>query len=66
MKIREVKSTYGTDFYATYICEHCDHITDKLPGYDDANFHENVIPKRHCQKCEKRRDGTLKKENTNA
>ncbi len=41
------------DFRAIFICDHCDH-TKTLDGYDDANFHQNVIPKMICKKCGKK------------
>lgn len=53
MKIKEIKSQHRRDFYATYECEHCGHVTDKQSGYDDANFHNNVIPKMECPSCGK-------------
>ena len=43
---------YGRDFRAIYVCEHCGH-EDTTSGYDDVNFHENVIPKMKCRKCGK-------------
>jgi len=33
-------------------CEHCSH--EQIgSGYDDANFHRNVIPEMVCPKCGK-------------
>ena len=52
MKIKEITSQHRRDFYAIYECEHCGH-TVKGSGYDDANFHQNVIPKKKCPKCGK-------------
>lgn len=52
MKIKEITSQSRRDFYAIYECEHCGH-TEKGSGYDDANFHQNVIPKMKCEKCGK-------------
>jgi ribosomal protein L37AE/L43A len=57
VRIKEVFSTYGNDFYATYQCEHCDHVTEKRPGYNDGYFHERVIPSWHCDGCGKNRAG---------
>ena len=53
MKIREILSQSRRDFYAIYECEHCAHITPKTSGYDDANFHTNVIPAMKCPSCDK-------------
>lgn len=52
MKIKEITSQSRRDFQAIYECEHCGH-TEKGYGYDDANFHNNVIPKMVCKKCSK-------------
>ena len=52
MKIKEIISQSRRDFYAIYECEHCGH-TEKGEGYDDANYHQNVIPARKCEKCGK-------------
>jgi len=50
MKIKEIKSQNRRDFTAVYECEHCCH-TKTGYGYDDANFHDNVIPKMKCDEC---------------
>ena len=42
MKIKQIVLQYRRDFTGIYECEHCGH-TDKGNGYDDANFHKNVI-----------------------
>lgn len=52
MKIREILTRSRRDFTAIYECEHCGHLI-KSYGYDDRNFHENVIPKMKCENCEK-------------
>ena len=52
MKIKEIKSQHRRDFTAVYLCEHCDHEYEGS-GYDDANFHENVVPNFKCPVCEK-------------
>ena len=53
MKIKTILSQNRRDFWAIYICEHCGYETKKESGYDDANFHQNVIPKMKCIKCGK-------------
>jgi Zn ribbon nucleic-acid-binding protein len=52
MKIKTITSQSRRDFHAIYICEHCNN-EDKGNGYDDDNFHNNVIPKMKCKKCGK-------------
>jgi ribosomal protein L37AE/L43A len=53
MKILEIIHQSRRDFIAIYTCEHCEHTT-KGSGYDDSNFHVNVIPKMECKKCGKK------------
>ena len=50
MRIKEIISQYRRDFTAIYECETCGY-TEKGSGYDDTNFHENVIPKMICKEC---------------
>ena len=52
MKIQTITSRYRRDFHAIYECEHCG-ATEKSYGYDDANFHQNVIPAMKCSACGK-------------
>lgn len=52
MKIKEIIAQHRRDFTAIYICEHCEH-EHTGSGYDDANFHQNVIPQMECPKCGK-------------
>lgn len=52
MKIKVIVSQYRRDFRAVYECEHCGD-TQEGYGYDDENFHQNVIPKMECKKCGK-------------
>ena len=52
MKIKTITSQSRRDFRAIYVCEHCEHEKEGY-GYDDSNFHENVIPKMECPKCGK-------------
>ena len=53
MRIKEIISQNRRDFHAVYECEHCG-ATKKASGYDDANFHQNVIPSMACQSCGER------------
>ena len=57
MKIKRIISQHRRDFYADYECEHCGNIEENKPGYDDAYFHQNVIPKKKCGKCGKTASG---------
>lgn len=51
MKIKRILSQSRRDFQAIYECEGCgEEVEDS--GYDDANFHQNVIPKLKCPKCD--------------
>ncbi len=50
MKIKKITSQHRRDFHAIYECEHCG-ATKSGNGYDDTNFHVNVIPKMQCVKC---------------
>jgi len=51
MKIKKITDQIRRDFRAIYECEHCGHVTQEQSGYDDANFHQNVIPNMKCEKC---------------
>lgn len=52
MKIKQILSQYRRDFTAVYVCEGCGTEVDGR-GYDDSNFHQNVIPAMTCKKCGK-------------
>lgn len=53
MKIKSIEHQTRRDFYAIYECEHCGY-EDRGSGYDDANFHQNVIPAMKCPECGKK------------
>jgi primosomal protein N' len=53
MKIQKITSQSRRDFWADMECEHCGHVEKHVSGYDDANFHQNVIPKMKCKECGK-------------
>ena len=55
MRIQMVKNQNRRDFTAIYECEHCGNLEEGY-GYDDDNFHQNVIPKMECGKCGKTSD----------
>ena len=52
MKIKTIENQFRRDFYAVYECEHCGH-AQRGSGYDDDNFHRNVIPAMKCNACGK-------------
>lgn len=51
MKLIEVTNQSRRDFRGTYECEFCNHVVKNVSGYDDYNFHANVIPKMPCKSC---------------
>jgi Zn ribbon nucleic-acid-binding protein len=59
MKIKTITFQHRRDFEAIYECEHCG-ATDKGYGYDDDNFHRNVIPAMTCKKCGKKAPDTYR------
>ena len=52
MRIKEITYQNRRDFKATFICPFCGHEENHC-GYDDNNFHKNVIPEMECEKCGK-------------
>lgn len=50
MRIKKLTRQYRRDFQAVYECENCGH-TVEGGGYDDRNFHDNVIPDMKCRVC---------------
>ena len=50
MHIQKIVSQNRRDFRAIYECEHCG-CTEEGRGYDDRNFHDNVIPGKKCNNC---------------
>ena len=50
MQIKTKLQQSRRDFNAIYACEHCGHENTSY-GYDDANFHQNVIPNMKCPSC---------------
>ncbi len=52
MRIKQITDRHRRDFTAVYECEHCG-ATDTSSGYDDDNFHRNVIPAMKCKACGK-------------
>lgn len=52
MKIEKILHQNRRDFKAIFKCEHCENEKESW-GYDDTNFHVNVIPEMKCEKCGK-------------
>lgn len=52
MKIKRMLNQHRRDFNAIYVCEGCGY-EEERSGYDDRNFHDNVIPNIKCKQCEK-------------
>lgn len=55
MKIIQITNQHRRDFTAIYKCEGCEHQETK-GGYDDHNFHANVVPAMKCNGCGKSRN----------
>lgn len=61
MKIKEILRQHRRDFRAVYECEGCGEVHtgpngQGSRGYDDRNFHDNVIPNLKCDVCGKSRN----------
>lgn len=54
MEIVDVLWKERADFNAVIRCEHCGHHQPLYSGYDDATFHDKVIPSIKCAYCDKR------------
>ena len=59
MKIKEITQQSRRDYTAVMVCEHCNH-EQKDRGYDDDNYHCNVIPNIKCEKCGKTAPSTYR------
>lgn len=53
MKIKSIIKQHRRDFSAILICDHCENEQILNDGYDDNNYHNNVIPKIKCNYCER-------------
>ena len=60
MKITKVTNRINNDFWATVSCEHCGAVVTNWSGYEDTNYHQNVMPKFHCKECGQNRAGETK------
>lgn len=63
MRIKQKTRQHRRDFWAIFECEHCGHEYERK-GYDDANFHKNVIPEFECPKCNKKVDSNYEPQRT--
>lgn len=60
MKIKEITWQDRRDFRAILECEHCGNEQIDASAYDDAYYHEKVIPSMECKKCGKRAPDTYR------
>ena len=66
MQIKSMKPGTGRDLYGTLSCEHCGSEEKLVGGYDDAHWHNNVLPAQHCPTCRKNRAGDVPSPETHA
>ena len=59
MFIRNILTQHRHDFTATLQCEGCDHRQVLKTGYDDARYHNFVIPAMECEACGRSRNDIL-------
>lgn len=53
MKIKQILDQTRRDFSAIMKCEFCQNEAKLTSGYDDRNYHDNVIPSMVCNDCGK-------------
>lgn len=53
MQLVRIIDQHRRDFTGEYKCENCGDIWINKYGYDDRNYHDNVMPARKCEKCGK-------------
>ena len=51
MKIISIIYQHRRDFTADIICEGCGNRELLTTGYDDRNYHDNVMPNMKCSAC---------------
>lgn len=59
MRIERIIDRHRNDFCAVMICEHCGGLQTIKTGYDDAHYHQHVIPAMTCVGCRKNRAGEI-------
>lgn len=53
MKVTRIYDQHRRDCSCDSQCESCGQVDTDKYAYDDANFWNNVMPKRKCSKCGK-------------
>lgn len=53
MRLIHKTSQYRRDFNGILKCQNCNHKQELKGGYDDAYYHQKVIPAIKCKKCDK-------------
>lgn len=59
MRIKKILGQHRRDFSAILACGFCGAEMPLAGGYDDKNFHGNVIPSIRCESCGKDEPITL-------
>ncbi len=62
MKIKKITFQLRNDFGAVLECEHCGHDQKLMSGYNDAYYHNHVLPAIVCELCGKNRAGQTRKD----
>lgn len=52
MKIEEITWRSRNDFHAILRCEHCGCSQKLTSGYNDAYYHNHVLPAMKCKVCD--------------
>ena len=60
MKIQKILKQHRRDFTAIMECEHCGQTDLNRHGYDDAAYHQLVIPAMKCKLCDKTADDSYR------
>ena len=63
MRIKEYTYRNRRDFKAIFECEHCGNTYEDW-GYDDANYHNNVVPNFECKECGEKADSNYRPRDT--
>lgn len=53
MKLIQITSQNRRDVWYDAECENCGNKETHIPGYDDRNYWDNVLPNDKCKKCGK-------------
>lgn len=56
MFILRITDQSRNDLYGVLKCEHCGFECKLVGGYDDDNWHYNVLPARKCASCGRTRN----------